>query len=153
MKKWTAVVADDEENLRAGISLLLETLWPQLDIVGQAENGLAALAMIEEKKPDIAFLDIQMPGMTGMAVAKKVSSSCKVVFVTAYDQYAVQAFESEAVDYILKPATKERLQTTIDRLKRRLDRGQKEDAAHQSIQIQQRMARDTVSGQRSSDWS
>lgn len=123
MTKWTAVVADDEENLRAGICLMLERLWPELDIVGQAENGEEALLMIEKKRPDMAFLDIWMPGMTGVAVAQKVASFCKVVFVTAYDQYAVQAFESEAVDYILKPATSERLQVTIGRLKRHFKTG------------------------------
>lgn len=124
MKKWRAVVADDEENLRIGISLMLEKLWPQLEIVAQAENGAEALSMIEEKKPDVVFLDIQMPGMTGVAVAKKVSSFCKVVFITAYDRYAVEAFESEAIDYILKPATQQRLQVTIDRLKKHFDEKQ-----------------------------
>lgn len=134
MTKWTAVVADDEENLRAGISLLLEKLWPDLKVVGQARNGIEALSMIEEKQPDIAFLDIQMPGMTGIAVAKKVFSFCKVVFVTAYDQYAVQAFENEAVDYILKPAGEERLQTTIDRLKKHLEPGKKDPGAYDNLQ-------------------
>jgi len=103
MKQITAIIADDEENLRIGITTMLEQLWPQLTILGQAENGIEALSLIEKIRPDIAFLDIQMPGMTGVEVAKKSAGLSKVVFITAYDQYAVQAFESEAVDYILKP--------------------------------------------------
>lgn len=121
MKQFTAIIADDEENLRIGIGLLLERLWPELKILGQAQNGIEALSLINKKKPDIAFLDIKMPGMTGVKVAKKVSNVCKVVFITAYDQFAVQAFESEAVDYILKPLTPKRLETTIARLKNQLD--------------------------------
>ncbi|MCK5350773.1 MAG: response regulator transcription factor [Desulfobacula sp.] len=121
MKQFTAIIADDEENLRIGIGLLLERLWPELKILGQAQNGIEALSLINKKKPDIAFLDIKMPGLTGVKVAKKVSNVCKVVFITAYDQFAVQAFESEAVDYILKPLTPKRLETTIARLKNQLD--------------------------------
>ena len=120
MKQFTAIIADDEENLRIGIGLLLERLWPELKILGQAQNGIEALSLINKKKPDIAFLDIKMPGLTGVKVAKKVSNVCKVVFITAYDQFAVQAFESEAVDYILKPLTPKRLETTIARLKNQL---------------------------------
>jgi len=120
MKQITAIIADDEENLRMGLILLLERLWPELKILGQAQNGMEALSLIELEKPDIAFLDIQMPGMTGIAVAKKVPNACKIVFITAYDQFAVQAFESEAVDYILKPLTRKRLETTLERLKKQL---------------------------------
>jgi len=120
MKQITAIIADDEENLRKGLTLLLERLWPELKILGQAQNGIEALSLIEFEKPDIAFLDIKMPGMTGINVAKKVSNACKIVFITAYDHFAVQAFESEAVDYILKPLTQNRLKATIDRLKKQL---------------------------------
>ena len=120
MKQFTAIIADDEENLRIGICILLERLWPELKVVGQAQNGIEAVSLIEDKKPDIAFLDIKMPGMSGVAVARKVSNTCKVVFITAFDQFAVQAFESEAVDYILKPVTQKRLETTIVRLKKQL---------------------------------
>jgi len=134
MKKWRAIVADDEENLRIGICLMLEKLWPQLEIVAQAENGTQALTLIEEIKPDVVFLDIQMPGMSGVAVAKKVSSLCKVVFITAYDRYAVDAFESEAIDYILKPATDDRLQITIDRLIKQLEADQHHSRDNDNIQ-------------------
>ncbi len=120
MKPITAIIADDEENLRKGLYVLLERLWPDLEILGQAQNGTEAVALIAENRPDIAFLDIKMPGLTGVEVAKKVSGICKVVFITAYDQFAVQAFESEAVDYILKPVTQERMEKTIERLKQQI---------------------------------
>ncbi|MCP3872727.1 MAG: response regulator transcription factor [Desulfobacteraceae bacterium] len=121
MKPITAIIADDEENLRMGISVLLERLWPELTILGQAQNGIEALSLIEQERPDIAFLDIKMPGMTGVEVAKKISGICKIVFITAYDHFAVQAFESEAVDYILKPVTQNRLEKTLIRLKGQLE--------------------------------
>ena len=120
MSLWTAVIADDESYLRTGLAGLLSDLWPELEIQGLAENGVQALKMIKEKQPDVVFLDIQMPGMTGVAVAKKVSDHCQVVFVTAYDQYAVQAFEAEALDYVLKPVDRQRLAETVFRLKKRL---------------------------------
>ena len=118
MKPLTAIIADDEENLRVGIANLLERLWPDLKIAGHAQNGIEALSLIEREQPNIAFLDIKMPGMTGLKVAEQVASFCKVVFITAFDQFAVQAFENEAIDYILKPVTLKRLEKTIARLKR-----------------------------------
>ncbi|WP_457553234.1 LytR/AlgR family response regulator transcription factor [Desulfobacula sp.] len=120
MKTFRAIIADDEEILRTGITSLLKRLWPSLEICGQAENGTQALLMIQSQKPDIAFLDIKMPGMTGVEVAKNVLGQTKIVFITAYDQFAVEAFESEAVDYVLKPVTKLRLKKSIDRLKKQL---------------------------------
>ncbi|MCG8634551.1 MAG: LytTR family DNA-binding domain-containing protein [Desulfobacterales bacterium] len=120
MKEIRAVIADDEEVLRTGIANLLNRMWPDLDICGQAENGVQALSMIQSQKPEIVFLDIQMPGMTGVEVAKKILGMTKVVFITAYDRFAVEAFESEAVDYILKPVSEQRLGKTIDRLKKQL---------------------------------
>jgi len=127
MKGVTAVIADDEENLRLGIAKLLEQLWPELSLAGEADNGTEALALIQSASPDIVFLDIQMPAMTGIEVARRVSGFCRVVFITAYDQYAVQAFESEAVDYLLKPVTPERLMKTISRLKKDLDTKGRDD--------------------------
>jgi len=118
MKPLTAIIADDEENLRVGITNLLERLWPDLKIAGHAKNGIEALSLIEREQPDIAFLDIKMPGMTGLKVAEQVAAFCKIVFITAFDQFAVQAFENEAIDYILKPVTQKRLKKTIERLKR-----------------------------------
>jgi DNA-binding LytR/AlgR family response regulator len=114
----TALIADDEEHLRTYLASKLATLWPDLRIVGQARNGLEAARMIEELTPDIAFLDIKMPGLTGLEVAQGIETETRVVFVTAYDEFAVQAFENEAVDYLLKPVTDERLGKAIARLKK-----------------------------------
>ncbi len=119
MKPLTAIVADDEEIIRASLVRHLEKLWPELAVIGQAGNGLEALALLEQGAPDIAFLDIRMPGMTGLEVAGQSRDSCNIVFITAYDQYAVQAFDSAAVDYILKPVNPDRLAVTIARLKKR----------------------------------
>jgi DNA-binding LytR/AlgR family response regulator len=119
MKPLTAIVADDEDLIRASVIRHLEKLWPELAITGQARNGLEALTLMEQTAPDIAFLDIRMPGMTGLEVAKKSRGSCNIVFITAYDQYALEAFDSEAVDYILKPVNPDRLAVTIVRLRKR----------------------------------
>ncbi|MBL8522751.1 MAG: response regulator transcription factor [Betaproteobacteria bacterium] len=116
----TAILADDEALLREHLREKLATLWPELEIVGEATNGLEAAEMIAKLKPDIAFLDIKMPGQTGIEVAQGIETETRVVFVTAYDQYAVQAFESEAVDYVLKPVSSDRLSRTIARLKKAL---------------------------------
>jgi DNA-binding LytR/AlgR family response regulator len=99
--------------------MLAET-WPQLEICGEAINGKEALKMVDAFAPHIAFLDIKMPGLSGLEVAKNIAGVCRIVFVTAFDQYAVEAFEREAVDYLIKPVTKERLLQTITRLKKQL---------------------------------
>jgi DNA-binding LytR/AlgR family response regulator len=116
----TAILAEDEPILRAQLETKLRKLWPELDIIASVEDGAAALEALEDRMPDFVFLDIQMPEMNGVEVARHVTGRCHVVFVTAYDQYAIQAFEAGAVDYILKPATDERLATTIERLKSRV---------------------------------
>jgi DNA-binding LytR/AlgR family response regulator len=117
-----AVIADDEAALASHLKARLAGLWPELDIVGMAANGIEARDMIETLRPDLAFLDIRMPGLTGLEVMQALSpaarAACRVVFVTAYDQFAVQAFEQEAVDYLLKPISDERLGACIERLKR-----------------------------------
>jgi len=115
-----AIIADDEEQLRTYLKSRLSEVWPELVICGEAGNGREALKAIEKEQPHIAFLDIRMPGLTGMEVAKKIAGSCRVVFITAYDQYAVEAFESEAIDYLLKPVTNERLKNTVDRIKKQI---------------------------------
>ncbi len=120
MADLKAIIADDEEQLRLYLKSKLSDLWPELIISGEAANGLEALDLIERIRPAIAFLDIKMPGVSGMEVAGKISGSCRVVFITAYDEYAIEAFEKEAIDYILKPVTKERLGKTIQRLKKQL---------------------------------
>ena len=116
----TAIVAEDEPILRAQLEGKLKKLWPELEIIASVEDGAAALEALEDRAPDFMFLDIQMPEMTGVEVARHVAGRAHVVFVTAYDQYAIQAFDTGAVDYILKPATDERLKLTIERLKAKL---------------------------------
>jgi DNA-binding LytR/AlgR family response regulator len=116
----TAIVAEDEPILRTQLEGKLAKLWPELEIIASVEDGVAALEALEARAPDFMFLDIQMPEMTGVEVARHVAGRSHVIFVTAYDQYAIQAFETGAVDYILKPATDERLAVTIDRLKAKL---------------------------------
>ena len=115
-----AIIADDEEQLRIYLKSKLADIWPELIVCGEAENGLEALNLIEKCRPAIAFLDIKMPGMSGIEVAQRISADCRVVFITAFDQYAVEAFENEAVDYILKPVTIERLEKTVQRLKKQI---------------------------------
>ena len=116
----TAIVAEDEPILRTQLEGKLRKLWPELEIIASVGDGAAALEALEDRAPDFMFLDIQMPEMTGVEVARHVAGRAHVVFVTAYDQYAIQAFETGAVDYILKPATDERLAVTLDRLKAKL---------------------------------
>ncbi len=118
-----AVIADDERLMREQLQQALAQVWPDLQIVAEAVNGQAALAEIERCRPDVAFLDIRMPGMSGMEVAAALDGRCQVVFVTAYDQFAIEAFERDAVDYLLKPVSLERLVLTRQRLEQRQGRG------------------------------
>lgn len=112
-----ALIADDEPSLRSHLRQRLQALWPELDISAEVGDGVSALQCIIEDKPDIAFLDIRMPGMDGLQVAREIPIGCQIVFVTAYDDYAVEAFEQHAVDYLLKPFTEARLTETIRRLR------------------------------------
>jgi len=119
----TAMIADDELILVEFLKTELAVLWPELKIVATAGNGIDALRLIRELSPAIVFLDIRMPGLTGLEVAAKLqetTSTPRVVFVTAFDHYAVDAFEREAVDYLLKPPTRERLGRTVEKLKRQM---------------------------------
>lgn len=116
----TAIIADDERLMREQIRLRLQQIWPELEIIGEAKSGDEAVTLVQEHKPDFAFLDIRMPGKTGLEAAQVIGTQCHIVFITAYDQYAVEAFEHGAVDYVLKPAESERLALTVTRLKTRL---------------------------------
>jgi DNA-binding LytR/AlgR family response regulator len=116
----SAVVADDERLMRQQIIASLKEAWPELVIVGEASNGREAVAMVQSLKPDIVFLDISMPAMNGIEAAQALAGQAHVVFVTAYDQYAIRAFEQGAVDYLLKPAERERVALTCERLRARL---------------------------------
>lgn len=115
-----AIIADDEPLLAADLKKRIEALWPELDFRAVCHDGVDALACLESERPEIAFLDIRMPGLTGLEVAARLDFPCHVVFVTAYDQYAVEAFERAAVDYVLKPADDARLAKTVERLKHAL---------------------------------
>jgi DNA-binding LytR/AlgR family response regulator len=120
MANPTAIIAEDEPILRAQLQAKLAKLWPELEVIAAVEDGAAALEALEDRAPDFMFLDIQMPEMTGVEVARHVGNRAHVVFVTAYDQYAIQAFETGAVDYLLKPYTDERLAVAVERLKQKL---------------------------------
>ncbi len=115
-----ALIADDEPPLARHLQQQLAALWPDLAFTPTARNGVEAAELIGELQPDLAFLDIQMPGLTGLEVAQGIEGRTRVVFVTAYDEYAVQAFEQEALDYLLKPLKADRLQRTVDRLQKAL---------------------------------
>jgi DNA-binding LytR/AlgR family response regulator len=116
----TAVIADDEPLLRAELRDTLAALWPELRIAAEASHGAEAVAAVAEHQPDIVFLDIEMPGMTGLQAAAQVKELAHVVFITAYQQYAIDAFERGAIDYVLKPASEARLAETVARLKQRI---------------------------------
>src|ERR1700742_701578 len=116
----TAVIAEDEPVLREQLQALLALLWPRLKIVAAVSNGVEALAMYDLHQPQVMFLDIQMPGLTGLQVAQQVGGRCHVVFLTAYDAYAVAAFEQGAVDYGLKPYDDARLGASLRRVQERL---------------------------------
>lgn len=112
-----AVIAEDEPVLRAELRRMLARLWPELEICAEAEDGFAALEAVDVHAPAVLFLDIEMPGLSGLDVARQVGGSCHIVFVTAYHEHAVAAFEEGAVDYVLKPFTPARLATTVGRLR------------------------------------
>jgi DNA-binding LytR/AlgR family response regulator len=135
-----AVLADDERLMREQLRARLAEVWPELDIVAEAKNGLEAVQLVEQHRPDIVFLDIRMPGLTGVDAARQIAQLPpreghddellpEIVFITAYDQYAVEAFEQGVADYVLKPAERDRLQLTAERLRRRLDARRRGEAA------------------------
>ena len=115
-----ALIADDELNLAQHLKAMLAKVWPEAQILPIAANGLEALRAIDDEAPEVAFLDIRMPGLTGLELAGRIEARTHVVFVTAYDQYAVEAFERDAVDYLLKPVTEERLGKCVERLRKKL---------------------------------
>jgi DNA-binding LytR/AlgR family response regulator len=120
MSAPTALVAEDEAPQRLALCELLSGLWPELAVVAQCEDGLAALEALGTLRPQVAFLDIRMPGVSGLEVARAASSHAHVVFTTAYDEYAVTAFDEGVIDYLMKPIRRERLARTIERLKQRI---------------------------------
>lgn len=129
-----ALIADDEPHLAEDLRARLAALWPELDMLPIAPNGVEALRAASEEEPDIVFLDIRMPGLTGLEAAQRLDPRTHVVFVTAYDQYAVEAFEREAVDYLLKPVSDERLARCVERLKRRLAAGEAPEGLAEALE-------------------
>src|ERR1041384_8610070 len=120
----TALIADDEPLLREVLERLLTQVWPELEIVAQARNGREAVDKFDEYQPDVCFLDVHMPGMTGVEAARHIGRRAHLVFVTAYDQYAVQAFAQGVLDYLVKPVEPSRLAETVTRLQERLSAAQ-----------------------------
>ena len=116
----TALIADDEPLLREALARQLERAWPELEVVAQARNGREAIRQFEALRPDVCFLDVHMPGLSGIEAAHRIGPRAHLVFVTAYDQYAVQAFAQGALDYLVKPVEPSRLDDTVARLKDRL---------------------------------
>ena len=119
-KRPTALIADDEPLLRTSLARMLSEQWPELEVVAQARNGREAVEQFEALKPDVCFLDVHMPGLSGVEAARKIGRRAHLVFVTAYDQYAVEAFRHEALDYLVKPLEAARLADTVGRLQSRL---------------------------------
>lgn len=122
MTRPSALIAEDEPLLRSEIREIVCSLWPELDIVAEVGDGVAAIEALERLSPDILFLDIQMPGCTGIEVARRASKRAHVVFISAYDSHALAAFEQGALDYILKPVVADRVQVAVKRLQDRLGR-------------------------------
>ena len=129
----TAIIADDERLMRDLLRTRLSQVWPELEILGEARNGDEAVQLVGELRPDLTFLDIRMPGKTGMEAARDIGAASQVVFVTAYDEYAVEAFERGAVDYVLKPPEPERLKITVERLRERLATPARAATANSSV--------------------
>ena len=136
-----ALIADDERLLREQLRARLAEVWPELEIVAEAKNGAEAVQLTEAQHPDLVFLDIRMPGMSGVEAARAIAQlptdddtadgwrGCEIVFITAYDQYAIEAFEQGVVDYVLKPAERERLMLTVARIRKRLAQRDADDSA------------------------
>jgi DNA-binding LytR/AlgR family response regulator len=119
-----ALIADDEPLLREALARQLARAWPELEIVAEARNGREAIKLFESRKPDVCFLDVHMPGVSGVEAAHHIGRRAHLVFVTAYDQYAVQAFAEGVLDYLVKPVEEARLAATVARLKERLQSAQ-----------------------------
>ena len=140
MTRPTALIAEDELPQRQELRALLAELWPELDVVAECEDGFAALQALELHRPQVAFLDIRMPGISGLEVARAAGDHCHVVFVTAYEEYALRAFDEGAVDYLQKPVARERLRRTVERTRARLANGAPVDMTALIDRVQSRLA-------------
>lgn len=139
MTKPTAILAEDEAPLRAELRVLLAQLWPDLQIVADCADGEQAIEALRRHQPDVAFLDIRMPIADGLQVARRADSKTHIVFITAYDDFAVGAFEQGALDYLLKPVDRERLSLTIERIVARLAAGQSPDLSTMLTRLEARL--------------
>ena len=146
----TALIAEDEAPQRAALILLLAELWPELAVVAECEDGLSALESLHAHQPQVVFLDIRMPGLSGLEIARAANGVSHVVFTTAFDEYAVEAFERGAIDYILKPIRRDRLALTMQRVKDRLARHEASHVLDAIDALQQRLA--TGQSQESIKW-
>lgn len=146
MTRPSAIIAEDEAPQRQELRALLAELWPELNVVAECEDGLSALEALEQHRPQVAFLDIRMPGVSGLEVARAAGSQCHVIFVTAYDEYALNAFDEGAVDYLLKPVARERLSLAIQRARSRLEHGAHVDMTALLDLVQARLAAGGKSG-------
>lgn len=143
----TALIADDEPLLRDSLQRSLAQAWPELQVVAQARNGREAVELFELHRPDVVFLDVHMPGVNGMEAARQIARQTQVVFVTAYEEYALQAFERGAIDYLVKPVEDARLADTVERLRERIAAQPRGVPGHQAAldavidELARRMAR------------
>ena len=129
MTRPTAIIAEDETPQRQELRALLSDLWPELNVVAECEDGFSALEALQQHRPQVAFLDIRMPGVSGLEVARAAGTQCQVIFITAYEEYALRAFDEGAVDYVLKPIARERLNRAVERARSRLEGGSHVDMA------------------------
>jgi DNA-binding LytR/AlgR family response regulator len=146
----TALIADDEPLLREVLESRLAAAWPELRIVAQARNGRQAIELFEQHQPAICFLDVHMPGLSGVEVARHVGKRAHLVFVTAFDQYALEAFQHGVLDYLVKPVTAARLTETVERLKARVQQAQ--PAVHSDMLLAQLAARLKLDQPKPLDW-
>jgi DNA-binding LytR/AlgR family response regulator len=140
MTRPTAIIAEDETPQRQELRALLAEQWPELNVVAECEDGLSALEALEQHHPQVAFLDIRMPGVSGLEVARAAGAQCHVIFVTAYDEYALRAFDEGALDYLLKPVARDRLSRAIERARTRLAGGSHVDMTALIDMVQARLS-------------
>lgn len=148
MKAPTALIADDEPLLREQLCAHLTRLWPELQLVAQARNGREAVELFDEHRPQVAFLDVHMPGMNGVEAARCIGRRAEVVFVTAFDQYAVEAFRQGAIDYVVKPIEEDRLRDSVQRLQARLRTSDDKGSRPEIDALLERMAEQMSAAQR-----
>jgi DNA-binding LytR/AlgR family response regulator len=139
MTRPTAIIAEDELPQRQELRALLTELWPELNVVAECEDGLTALEALEQHRPQVALLDIRMPGVSGLEVARAAGAHCHVIFITAYEEYALRAFDEGAIDYLLKPVARERLSLAVERARSRLRGGSNVDMAALIDMVQARL--------------